>query len=460
MKKTLHFIVLFSAIFTFSTNSQIPPGYYNNITTQTCAQLKTALKNIISANTTVLTYTPGVLNSVQTTDMHRNDANTADVVWDMYSDNPTGPESYTYPFYTSRCGNYDSEGDCYNREHSFPQEWFGDNSLPMYTDIHHIFPTDGYVNGKKANYALGEVANPVYISTNGSKLGPNKFPGFTGTVFEPIDAYKGDLARAQLYMITRYEDSMVKWKNNGNANDVLNGTSYPSLDDWYIQLLYKWHTQDPVSQKEIDRNNAVYLLQGNRNPYIDHPEYVAALFTCSVVPVSLTDLSAEKDNESIVLTWHTSWEANFKNYEIERSIDGIHFEKIAVVVGQNLRLYSLTDKKLPATSAAFYRLNMVDINGHSNFSKVISVRLTKEPSVQVYPNPAKDFITLKTAKSFAKNTHISIIDVTGRILLQQTIIAVTENINLDIRQLPAGRYFLRISSSSALINESFLISGR
>ena len=78
---------------------------------------------------------------------------------------------------------------------------------------------------------------------------------YVGTVFEPINAYKGDIARAQLYMITRYQESMVAWKNNGNADAVLNGTTYPSLDDWYIQLLLKWHNQDPVSPKEINRNN-------------------------------------------------------------------------------------------------------------------------------------------------------------------------------------------------------------
>lgn len=264
-----------------TTSSGIPAGYYNTATGLTCSALKTALYQIISTGTTELTYTPGLWDAYPSTDKKRNDDNTADVVWDMYSDNPNGAEPYTFTFVVNQCGTYSKEGDCFNREHSFPRNWFGGTIAPMNTDINHIYPTDGWVNNLRNNFPYGETSTPSATSQNGSKLGTSTFAGYSGTVFEPINEYKGDLARAQLYMVTRYENLVAGWQNNGNANEILNGTSYPSFDDWYMNLLLKWHNQDPVSPKETNRNDAVYALQGNRNPFIDHPEYVAAIWQCA-----------------------------------------------------------------------------------------------------------------------------------------------------------------------------------
>jgi endonuclease I len=264
-----------------TTSGGIPPGYYNAATGLTCGALKTALYTITSTGAVQLTYTPGVWDAFQQTDKRRNDANTADIVWDMYSDNPTGAEPYTFTFVTNQCGNYSVEGDCYNREHSFPQSWFVGGTYPMYSDINHLFPTDGKVNGIRGNFPFGETTSPTTTTLNGGKLGPSSSPGYAGTVFEPIDTYKGDFARATLYMVTRYENAVAGWQTNGTADVILNGTAYPALDDWAINLLLKWHNQDPVSPKEIERNNAVYAIQNNRNPFIDHPEYVAAIWQCA-----------------------------------------------------------------------------------------------------------------------------------------------------------------------------------
>ncbi|RXK57833.1 T9SS type A sorting domain-containing protein [Lacibacter luteus] len=265
---------------TTNTNGNLPANYYDAANGLSCSSLKTALAGIISTGSTQLTYTPGVWEAHARTDKRRNDANTADIVWDMYSDNPNGAEPYTFTFVTNQCGNYSKEGDCFNREHSFPSSWFADG-YPMYSDINHLFPTDGYVNNIRSNYPFGEVASATTTTQNGSKLGTGNNFSYTGIVFEPIDAYKGDFARAQLYMATRYENAVAGWQNNGTANAVLNGTSYQVFDDWHLQLLYKWHVQDPVSQKEIDRNDSVFVIQGNRNPFIDHPEWVSAVWSCT-----------------------------------------------------------------------------------------------------------------------------------------------------------------------------------
>jgi hypothetical protein len=133
--------------------------------------------------------------------------------------------------------------------------------------MHHIFATDGFVNNKRGNYPFGEVQSASWTSQNGSKLGSSKTPGYSGTVFEPIDAYKGDFARAIMYMSVRYYGEDSSW----GSSDM---TSKSVIKPWAIALLLRWNKQDPVSQKEIDRNNAIYNdYQHNRNPFVDHPEY-------------------------------------------------------------------------------------------------------------------------------------------------------------------------------------------
>ena len=173
----------------------------------------------------------------------------------------------------------------------------------MYTDLFHLYPTDGKVNGQRSNYVYGEVISATWTSTNGSKLGSSDpATGFTGTVFEPIDAYKGDFARTYFYMATCYEDKIASWASYATeAQNILDGDAYPAYKSWFVQLLLKWSREDPVSQKEIDRNNAVYAIQGNRNPYIDHPEYAEYVWggeTPSGVQVSNIALNPAHPNET------------------------------------------------------------------------------------------------------------------------------------------------------------------
>ena len=189
---------------------------------------------------------------------------TTDIIWDMYSNE-------NYKLSSDRCGNYSSEGDCFNREHSIPQSWFDQNS-PMRSDIHHVFPTDGKVNGMRSNHPHGDVATPTYTSKNGSMLGSCSSKYYSSTVFEPIDEYKGDFARAYLYMATRYYSQLGTW-TAGQAQKVFK-SSYPYLSNFAIDTYVRWALQDPVSKKEINRNEAAYKFQGNRNPYVDHPQWV------------------------------------------------------------------------------------------------------------------------------------------------------------------------------------------
>lgn len=276
------FLSLFIGFLTFNAFAQIPNGYYNDAQGLSGAQLKTALSNIID-NHNVQSY-DALWIHFESTDPKPNGK-----VWDMYSDVPGGTPPYEFNFGDDQCGNYGGEGDCYNREHSFPKSWFNDAS-PMYTDLFQVVPSDGYVNGQRSNWPYGAVNSPSWTSMNGSKVGSNSTSGYSGTVFEPIDEYKGDFARIYFYMATRYEDRIANWENNSsNADAALDGTTFPCYEDWYLNLLLDWHSNDPVSQKEIDRNNEIYDIQDNRNPYVDHPEYVNQVWGGTIAP-SITNV--------------------------------------------------------------------------------------------------------------------------------------------------------------------------
>lgn len=241
--------------------------YYNSAFGLNGVQLKTELHNIIKNHTTV-TYAD-LWNAFQQTDKKLDGS-----VWDIYTDVPGGVPSVTFQFVTDQCGNYTAEGDCYNREHTWPKEKFGgDNAYPMYSDLHQIYPTDGWVNNKRAAYPYGIVTNVSYTSqSNGSKLGTGStYPGYADKIFEPVDSFKGDLARTYFYMSTRYESEDAGWDNWAMANGA-------ELTQDAITLLLAWHHNDPVSQKEIDRNNAAALIQNNRNPFIDYPMFADCIW--------------------------------------------------------------------------------------------------------------------------------------------------------------------------------------
>ena len=248
--------------------------YYSTIGNSAGITLKTALYNKILGHT-VTAYgsgSSGLWATYPTTDPFYNGK-----VWDIYSTRLDVNSPFEFTFSADQCGTYSVEGDCYNREHSFPQSWFGQAS-PMVSDMFHIYPTDGKVNGVRSNYPFGEVSSPTYTTLQGAKLGNNTTAGYTGIVFEPINDYKGDLARSFFYMATRYQNLIASWQNTGNANDVLAGNNNTVYDPWFIELLLKWHNQDPPSVKELNRNNAIFGYQNNRNPFIDSPQYVQRIW--------------------------------------------------------------------------------------------------------------------------------------------------------------------------------------
>ncbi|TYA55950.1 endonuclease [Formosa maritima] len=318
-----HFYTLLLLLISAATFAQIPVGYYNSAT-GTGYTLKTQLHNIIDDhNDQGYNAMDGFIATYDRDNYY--DSNGSNTILDIYSEIPnngnnTPNDPYNFIPITDECGNYSSEGDCYNKEHVIPKSVFNDQT-PMYSDAHELLPTDGRVNGFRGNEPFGVVddaqldpneqngiTNPTQ---NGSKLGNNLnsgySAGYTGKVFEPIDEFKGDIARIYFYFATRYEDQVSAW--GGFA--MFNGTSDQVFDNTFLSILMTWHEMDPVSEKEMDRNNNIYYHhQGNRNPFVDHPEWVALIWNPTPdteAPTNPANLVASNPTDNTIsLAWTAS----------------------------------------------------------------------------------------------------------------------------------------------------------
>lgn len=241
-----------------------PDNYYSSCEGKTGDALLKALADVVGNHTNV--GYDGLWEVYKTSDVHPDGT-----LWDIYTTKNWGT-SY------KKCGNYSLIGDCVNREHSLPKSWWGGGKKAQYSDAYHLYPTDGKVNGQRSNYPYGECAGGKILPNNGNvralgRLGTSTFSGYSGQVFEPDDEYKGDLARSYFYLATAYNSSVSSW-TQGNGKEMLAGNSYPVFKEWAVNLLLKWSRQDPVSDKEVNRNEAINKHQRNRNPFIDHPELV------------------------------------------------------------------------------------------------------------------------------------------------------------------------------------------
>ena len=278
------YALLYIAFFTAgSAAAQPPAGYYNAAAGKTGEALRAALCNIIKGHNE-LTYTPGLWNAYYATDVKANGK-----LATIYSDKPGAAPPYEFTLGADQCGSATpgSEGGCYNREHVWPRTYFGGAVAPMNTDLWIVYPTDAKVNSQRANNPYGKVSSPAWTSQNGTKLGPQAYPGApSGTAFEPIDSFKGDIARSYFYISTRYFADSAQFQTWDMAYNS-------RLKPWAIQMLLDWHRSDPVSKKEKDRNEAAYALQANRNPFIDDPRYAECIWAgnCSGLTLDVPRLA-------------------------------------------------------------------------------------------------------------------------------------------------------------------------
>ncbi len=274
MKRIFTFFLSWVLLTNLTMFAAIPSGYYSAADNKKGSALLSALQGCIDDHT-VLSYS-SLKNYYDDTDF-----TSEGYIWDMYS---------TCEFTLSdNSGNNGVVCGMWNKEHSIPQSWFGEAS-PMKSDLFHVYPTDARVNNARSNYPFGETSNRSAIAGSSKALGylgTSNFSGYSGTVFEPVDQYKGDFARTYFYMVARYLDKNFNKSDNGKVVFTYSNST-TGLTTYAVNLFLKWHRQDPVSQKEINRNNAVYKHQKNRNPFIDYPYLVEYIW-------------GEKKNETMVL---------------------------------------------------------------------------------------------------------------------------------------------------------------
>lgn len=252
--KLFQLISAFVVLWSFNLRADIPPGYYDKIDGKKERNLKTSLSGIL-VNHTRLRY---------------------DDLWFYFKTTDRRPDGYVWDMYSNqnREFNGDKAVSGMNKEHSLPKSWWATSGnvekYDAYSDLNHLYPSDGSANTAKSNYMLGTVGS--YTFYNGvSKVGSNNYSGGpTHRAFEPADEYKGDFARTYFYMLTCYEHYADQWRSDGL--NMLDNNTYPVLKEWAKKMLLEWHRKDPVSTKELDRNEEVFRYQGNRNPFIDFPE--------------------------------------------------------------------------------------------------------------------------------------------------------------------------------------------
>ena len=256
MKKR-HFILLAASMLSLLSMADVPVGYYHSLDGKSGQALKNAVHEL-TKNRTVHSYS-SLWYYFRETDHMANDASR---VWDMYSNK-------TYYFTSNGTGATSGM----NKEHSVPKSWWGggneNQGFYAYTDLNHLYPSDADANSAKLNYPLGEVST-VYFDNGVSKTGTPEYGqgGGSSVVFEPDSIYKGDFARTYFYMAACYQDYTWKYKY------MYTETSWLTLNQWSIDLLLRWAREDPVSDKEKARNEAVFRCQNNRNPFIDNPELI------------------------------------------------------------------------------------------------------------------------------------------------------------------------------------------
>ena len=279
------------------------PAYYADADGLAGKQLWTAISSITNRGFSSLGYS-GLWTAYKTTDVYPADSTgKAGKIWDMYGE-------CTFTYGSDQCGSYNGVCDCYNREHSIPKSWFGGSTSGIGCDIFHLVPTDGKINSTRSNDEFGEVAGAKNYYGNGTGTAgtwstdrptiasaAGEVIHGSGQVFEPKDQYKGDFARG-------YMGTIIKWQlaNMTNSNNFFSGEYTPSgyfgFTKKAVVLMMKWHREDPVSQKEIDRNNGIQKTQGNRNPFIDYPylaEYIWGEHAGETVDMDLLMPSTDPD---------------------------------------------------------------------------------------------------------------------------------------------------------------------
>ncbi len=476
-----YFLSKIYAVIAFSIVSVItiaqPAHYYDSAIGKSCASLKTALKKITTNGNSPKSYS-ALWNQYALTDIKPRTvgSGSTNVIYDIYSANPGGTDPYQFtPGPVTSGGQQDNgtlgtaEGQLYNKEHSVPKSWFNGNTSNngVATDYLFVIPTDKYVNGKRGEMPYAEVLNASNTFMNGTKIGSSAIAGITGDaisnkVFEPIDSFKGDVARSFFYFITRYEDDMSTWPANATAVQAFGYNTYPSVTIPFLKMMLRWHHLDPVSSKEKTRNDGAYSFQGNRNPFVDHPEYVDSVWNANcpglaILPVDILYFTGKINGNDLVLNWEVDAEMNLSHYEVERSFNGTNYTNLTAVNAVGLRNYSLNEPTENIRGRrVFYRIKKVDRNGKFSYSEIFSIHLPLNNKFTIYPNPARNNFTLKLNNNYNYSLPLQVTDLAGKVLINKNVMTTNGAVNVS-SNLSNGVYLVKLVINGETLTSKLIV---
>ncbi|MHB8077664.1 MAG: endonuclease [Candidatus Krumholzibacteriia bacterium] len=365
-----------------------PTGYYDTVVTSTPLLLRTTLHEVIDDNLKI-PYTSSSTDTWNVLELADQDPNNSANILDIY-------RNRSYLKFGGGTGPY-------NREHSWPNSYgFPDDGATNYpyTDCHHLFLTDVGYNSDRGNKPYGACApgstERVTDYNDGMGGGSGVFPGnsnwFNATLWQTWNGRQGDVARAMFYMDVRYEGGTHSITGAAEPNLILTDntslivTTSSNASVAYMGLLsvlLQWNAADPVDDRERYRNDVVYGFQGNRNPFIDHPEWVNAIFLPSTGPTisSITDVPADQGGQLLV-----NWQRNtldaagslvpITQYVIQRFTST--WVDVATQPANGSATYALTiptsDIASPSTPEPWsqYRIEAVETGGLVHLSPTVS----------------------------------------------------------------------------------------
>jgi len=414
MKKIVYlFLFLFCNVSIFSLFAQIPDGYYDAAIGKKGKELQQALSQIISDGAFTIDY--GNTTAARAMDFI---------------------DGYLYDIYSYPCCQITNPGtgtseQCkiYSFEHLFCQSWFNpvvegstmyncneSGPFPPCSDLHHTFPTDHYVNSSYHGSApFAEVAQPRKISQNGSKWGYVNYECYDSLVqgvpvFEPVDEFKGDVARALLYISIRYMNMDETF-----GSSVM--TEKSQFKPWAIEELKKWHLMDPVSQKERDRNNIIHsLFQFNRNPLIDHPEIVTLIWGSDSLYSTFnsphnegrpTILDVDTSERQVVLTFNMELDpASAENPANYTFTGGICVS--SVTCQQNKVIIELSSPLVKGTIYHVYTRNVKSLAGKHMMEQAVGFLYGPYGSRYIFCAPPREVLTVWTFDDLELDSTLTI----------------------------------------------------
>ena len=330
----------------------------------------------------------------------------------------------------------------FNCEHTWPQSLFSSNE-PEKADIHHLFPTDVNANSRRGSYPFGLVTGTPSWTEGGSKQG--------GSLFEPRDEQKGATARAMLYFAIRYQD-------------------YGSFIGSQETLLKQWHTDNQPTAWDVQRNEKIFGYQKNRNPFVDHPEFIERINKIGATDTKPTIKSAEASQNSISYGTVGSTEQRFVYIVNTGNTDWTGVSAATAVKG-DLKIKN-TSSSVAQGEALIVELGFsgladgaytddVVINVESQAGKTfiipvifsvgkVSILTPKIESIQVSYNPMTQSVRVLETPMDAQN--ISIYDGSGKLVLLKTTFT-----DIPFGGHTAGIYFVVIKTETGSYSSKFLV---